>query len=247
MILFIGTIAGGAASPLDLFLAPVTGTSAQGGELGPLQPVDNAEACANACLANDLCISFSTLSGAAAYPSCGSVGECYAPNATACPAQLRFACYGGTFDTVHFAAYGTPATLPGQCAWASNASCEASSAAAVFAAACVGKASCSVDISIATFGGDPCPGVYKFAAASLSGATCSAPPPLLCSLNGYSRIYSVNGGGNASAIAYYQRLQPRNDQPARQAVPYLLDVPTRNVKIRNGVLRQAFAITPYSI
>jgi hypothetical protein len=154
---------------------------------------------------------------------------------------LRFGCYGGTFSSVAFAAYGTPSTLPGTCAWAHNASCDAPTAAAVFAAACVGKSSCSVEVSVATFGADPCGGVYKFAAASLTGS-CSTPPPnaLLCGLNGYARDYAIATGGNASALQYYQRLQPRNDAPVVQAVPFLLDVPVRGVTIDDGVLRAAF-------
>ena len=233
--------AAAASSPFDSFLAPVAGSFATGGELAPIAPVASAEACAAACLADDACISFSLMSGAAAFQTCGIAGECYAPNASSCPATLRFGCYGGTFSGVAFAAYGTPSTLPGQCSWAHNASCDAPSAAAVFAAACVGKSACSVEISVATFGADPCGGVYKFAAASLTGS-CATPPPgaLLCGLNGYARDYTVSAGGNASALQYYQRLQLRNDAPATQAVPFLLDVPVRGVTIDDGVLRAAF-------
>ena len=241
LALFITRAASASSSPLDSFLAPVAGASASGGELGPLAPVASAEACASACLQNSACISFSLLSGDAAFQTCGVRGECYGPNASSCPAVLRFGCYGGTFSSVGFAAYGSLETLPGQCAWAHNASCDSPNAGAVFAAACVGKASCSVEISVATFGADPCPGVYKFAAASLVGS-CSAPPQgtMLCGMNGYARDYTISAGGNASALQYYQRLQPRNDAPAVQAVPYLLDVPVRGVTIDDGVLRTAF-------
>lgn len=150
-------------------------------------------------------------------------------------------CYGGTFSSVEFASYGTPTTEAGTCTWAHNASCDAPTSVAVVAAACVNKSACSIEVGVSTFGQDPCPGVYKFLAASLAGS-CSPPPAdvLLCQLNGYARNYSLSQVANASSAAYYQRIQPRNDSRFSQAVPYLLAVPTGNVTLKPGVLLDAF-------
>ena len=138
---------------------------------------------------------------------------------------------------------GTPRVLPGSCAYAANASCNAPSSAAVLAAACVGRSLCSVEVSVATFSNDPCPGVYKFFAASLAG-NCSAAPPgagLSCQLNGYDRVYTVvnTSGIRNSSFQYYQRLQPRDDTPYTQVVPYALDPPTSGVTLNGGVLGAA--------
>jgi hypothetical protein len=230
------------AAPLDSFLPPTPGF-ATGGELGAAFAVTGVDECATACLAapGGACISFS-VEGAGAFQTCGIRGECYAPNATSCPAVLTFGCYEGVFSAVQFASYGTPTTVGSGCsAWAKNASCDAPSSAAVVAAACVGRSSCSVEVGVATFGADPCPGVYKFLAASLVG-NCSAPPPdaLRCQLSGYARDYTINAVANATAAQYFQRLAPRNDAPAVQAVPWLLSAPARNVTLRAGVLRTAF-------
>jgi hypothetical protein len=73
--------------------------------------------------------------------------------------QLRCDDPGATIAAVRFAAYGSapagacPAYAPGACA--------APGAVGVVAAACVGRAACSVPVSNAAFGGDPCPGTPK--------------------------------------------------------------------------------------
>eukprot|EP00045_Choanoeca_perplexa_P013179 m.147592 g.147592 ORF g.147592 m.147592 type:complete len:838 (+) comp16266_c0_seq1:111-2624(+) len=60
----------------------------------------------------------------------------------------------------------------------------------------------------------------------------------LCELNRYGVTYSeIVSPGNS----YYHRNQPRNDQPAHQAIPYVVTVPTGNVTLTPGsVLRRAF-------
>ena len=236
--------AAAAAAPLDSFLPPQP-TVATGGDLQPPFTVTDADACANACLANASCVSFS-LDQTQQPPTktCGIVEECYAQNASTCPSNLVLSCVGGTFTSVSFASFGLPLIEPGQCAFAATPNCSAPSSVDVLTRACVGKSWCSIDAEVATFGADPCQGTVKFLAASLVGAGCSAQPPppapLTCTLSGYSRIYTIEGG-NSSTRAYYQRLMPRNDAPFSQAVPYLLDVPRGNVSIREGhVLRTAF-------
>jgi hypothetical protein len=102
----------------------------------------------------------------------------------------------------------------------------------VVARACVGKSACAIEVGVSTFGQDPCQGVYKFLAVALAGQNCSAQPPggLFCQLSGYSRTYAI-GAANGT---YYQRLQPRDDTPYTQAVPYALDVPTGGVQLLSG-------------
>lgn len=171
------------------------------------------------------------------------MGECYAPNATSCPSHLTLSCVGGVFTSVLFASYGEPIVQPGQCAF-SYGTCNAPIATAVFAAACLNRSWCSVDAELATFGGtDPCVGLYKFVAASLTGNCSDAPPPpgqLMCTLSGRSQEYALSGSGpNAS---YWQRISPRNDTAVKPAVPYAVSVPTGNVTLAGtGLLASAFS------
>ena len=91
---------------------------------------------------------------------CGSVAE---------DSTLELGCAGGaTIAAVSFASFGTPT---GSCAagWAVG-SCDAANSTSAIAALCVGRASCSVDASIAFFG-DPCLGTLKTLAAQV---TCTA-------------------------------------------------------------------------
>ena len=228
------------AQVLPGYLPPVAGF-ATGGELGPAFAVPDAPSCAAACDARSDCISFSAGAGLG-LRTCGIAEECYAPNASSCPSTLAFSCPGGVFSAVQFASFGLPRVLPGSCAFAANASCDAPSAAAVAAAACLGRSLCSIEVSVGTFGSDPCSGVVKFAAVSLAGNCSDAPASgLTCQLSGYSRTYTIaNTSGVANAtMAYYQRLQPRNDAPAVQAIPYALNVPTAGVALTGGVLAAA--------
>ena len=229
------------ASPLDSFLPP-SAASTSGGSLGAAVPVPDVATCAGACLSSASCIAFS-VAPAGAVRTCGIVGECYAPNATSCPATLTLSCFGGTFTAVEFASFGSPATTGSGCsAWSRNPACDAPSSEAVVAAACVGQSACSIEVGVSAFGSDPCAGTYKFLAASLTAVNCSTPPPgaLMCQLSTYARNFNIIAAANLSTSAYYQRLQPRNDSRVVQAVPWALDVPTGNVTLRAGVLRTAF-------
>ena len=246
-LLLLAAASSSAVSPLDAFLPAVASTRATGGSLAPPFDVADAEACAEACLANaSTCISFNF--GSAQQPltkTCGIVEECWAPNASSCPSFLTLSCVGGVFTGVSFASYGLPVVEPGQCAFAATPSCDAGAAArAVFESACVGQSWCSVNAQLVTFGADPCEGRVKFVAASLAGAGCSdAPPPPAqptCELSGYSRTYELAAG--AGNVSYFQRLQPRNDSAVAPAVAYALDVPTGGVSLEgSGLLAQAFA------
>jgi hypothetical protein len=228
-----------AQAPIDGFAPPQPQTVALGGDLGDAFSVDDATACAAACVANASCVAF-TVAPPRALKTCGIMGECYAPNASSCPAVLALSCPGGTFSSVLFASYGTPTCGAGECAFAAGV-CAAPSSADVVARACVGKSTCAIEVGVSTFGMDPCPGVYKFLAVSLAGVGCSATPPggLTCQLSQYSRTYAIVNASLPS-VAYYQRLQPRNDAPFAQAVPFALDVPTGGVTLNGGPLAAAF-------
>lgn len=231
------------ASPLDSFLPPTPALLTGGGAIGPafVTPTQSPSECASACLANASCISFNLV----AYQpgptrTCGIAGECFAPNSSSCPSTLALSCVGGVFSSVLFASYGLPLETSEPCNFTKT--CTSSNSTAVVAAACLGKSFCSIPVTGETFGDDPCPGKYKFLAASLSGNCTSGPPPppiTKCQLYGYARDYTVYPT-NASVAAYYQRLQPRNDTPIRQVVPYLLDVPLGGVSLNGGVLKAAF-------
>jgi hypothetical protein len=228
--------------PIAGFAPPASDTLATGGDLGASFSVADAPACAAACLANASCVAF-TLLPPLALKTCGIIGECYAPNASSCPATLALACPGGVFTSVLFAQYGLPTCGAGECAFTTNASsCNAPTSADVVASACVGKDRCAIAVDVRTFGADPCPGVYKFLAASLAGTGCGSAPPggPTCQLSQYSRTFAVASAGGGGGT-YYQRLMPRDDTPlGAPAVRFALDVPTGGVALRGGPLGAAF-------
>jgi hypothetical protein len=87
--------------------------------------------------------------------------------------SAAFACPAGlSVGSVSFASFGTPT---GSCTEGfARGSCDSLNSTAVTAAACVGKARCSVPVSSAAFGGDPCVGTSKQYSAVLS---CTPPAP----------------------------------------------------------------------
>ena len=98
------------------------------------------------------------------YPgaTCGTVPE---------NGNLSLSCVGGVFNSVVFASYGDPL---GSCAagFTRNASCDAATSHDVVAAACAGKAACTLPATTAAFGGhDPCLDVVKRLSVVLAG-TC---------------------------------------------------------------------------
>ena len=60
---------------------------------------------------------------------------------------------------------------------------------------------------------------------------------LECQLNGYSRVWAAN---SVPVATFYQKLQPRDDTPFKQAIPWALNVPTGGVTLHSGPLRDAF-------
>lgn len=91
-------------------------------------------------------------------------------------ADLTLTCFGSdgtagaaTFSNVSFASFGVPS---GSCAtgFAVNPSCASDASVATVAAACVGKATCTIPATVKAFGGvDPCPNVVKSLAVVMSG------------------------------------------------------------------------------
>lgn len=97
--------------------------------------------------------------------ACGSAPESGAVTLT---------CEGGQFDEVLFASYGTPT---GNCAtgFTVNDSCNANTSTAIVSAHCIGKATCTIPVSTAEFGGkDPCLNVVKTLAVAVRGQNCAA-------------------------------------------------------------------------
>ena len=99
---------------------------------------------------------------------CGGGGLCGVANEHE---TLHLACdvdLAGTIDKITFASFGTPTgACPGGFA---ASSCDAKTTMKLVEAACVGKASCDIDVSDDTFG-DPCFQVKKQLAVQ---ATCTA-------------------------------------------------------------------------
>ncbi|XP_030507420.2 beta-galactosidase 9-like [Cannabis sativa] len=105
---------------------------------------------------------------------CGQVSESHYPplhkwstkNDLTPEMQLR--CENGyTISSIEFASYGTP---QGSCQKFALGKCHASNSLAIVSKACIGRKSCSVEISNLAFGGDPCRRVIKTLAV---GAICS--------------------------------------------------------------------------
>jgi len=99
---------------------------------------------------------------------CGSVGEGGVLTLHCLPTAGQ---PNPLFTGVKFASFGTPA---GSCPQPYQSSCSRANSVSAVAAACVGKASCSIPASTNYFGGDPCPGTYKSLAVVLVG-DCAAP------------------------------------------------------------------------
>jgi len=87
--------------------------------------------------------------------ACADVAKCAAVDegqtlSLACPA-------GRTILSIAFASYGTPT---GSCGSFAQSACHASTSSSVVGTACIGKNSCTVPATNATFG-DPCVGTFK--------------------------------------------------------------------------------------
>jgi hypothetical protein len=90
------------------------------------------------------------------------------------PAVLHLTCpkAGATIDKIDFASFGTPT---GNCASGfKTGSCDSNKTMAVVTKACVGKGSCSIDVSDGNFG-DPCFKTAKTLAVKVSCAGGSTP------------------------------------------------------------------------
>ncbi|KAF9604781.1 hypothetical protein IFM89_010322 [Coptis chinensis] len=85
--------------------------------------------------------------------------------------EMHLQCdYGHTISEITFASYGTPR---GSCQSFSTGHCHAPSSAAVIAKVCQGKNSCSIDVSNAAFGTDPCRGTVKSLAVEVKCTSSS--------------------------------------------------------------------------
>ncbi|XP_028947706.2 beta-galactosidase 9 isoform X2 [Malus domestica] len=73
--------------------------------------------------------------------------------------EMHLQCQDGfTISSIEFASYGTP---QGSCQKFSMGNCHATNSLSIVSKSCLGKNSCSVEISNISFGGDPCRGVVK--------------------------------------------------------------------------------------
>ncbi|KAL9162131.1 hypothetical protein ABFS82_07G069100 [Erythranthe guttata] len=92
-------------------------------------------------------------------------------NQTAAP-EMHMRCDdGNTISSIKFASYGTP---KGSCQNFSRGNCHAPDSISVVSQACIGKQSCSISISNAAFGGDPCRGVVKTLSVEMECSSSSS-------------------------------------------------------------------------
>ncbi|KAG1328083.1 Beta-galactosidase 7 [Cocos nucifera] len=92
---------------------------------------------------------------------CSNVAESFSPSLFSKRKQpsIQLQCHEGeAISSIKFTSYGNPI---GDCENYALGSCHAVSSKAAIEKACVGKRRCSIPISAATFGGDPCPGIAK--------------------------------------------------------------------------------------
>jgi hypothetical protein len=130
------------------------------------------------------------------------------PSALSCVASspentpVVFSCPGGTYTSVTFASFGTPT---GSCVSGfSTGSCNAANSTAIVSTACLGKSSCTIDVSDTVFG-DPCFDTLKTFSASL---TCSSNTTSVFFKNGafipgITGITNAAVNTNASALSVF--------------------------------------------
>ncbi|CAL5095085.1 unnamed protein product [Urochloa decumbens] len=92
---------------------------------------------------------------------CGNVNELAAPSLQSQdkePAVDLWCQEGKQISAIEFASYGNPI---GDCTNFGSGSCHAGSSESVVKQACLGKSGCSIPVTPAQFGGDPCTGIQK--------------------------------------------------------------------------------------
>ncbi|KAF6996019.1 hypothetical protein CFC21_012421 [Triticum aestivum] len=123
-----------------------------------LKPTDNLLVLVEEIGGNPLEITVNTVSITTV---CGSVNELSSPalHTQGKDPEVRLRCQRGKhISAIEFASYGNPA---GDCTTFSTGSCHAALSESVVKQACIGKRGCSIPVSPARFGGDPCPGIQK--------------------------------------------------------------------------------------
>ncbi|KAF6990304.1 hypothetical protein CFC21_007509 [Triticum aestivum] len=123
-----------------------------------LKPTDNLLVLVEEIGGNPLEITVNTVSITTV---CGNVNELSSPalHTQGKDPEVRLRCQRGKhISAIEFASYGNPA---GDCTTFSTGSCHAALSESVVKQACIGKRGCSIPVSPAKFGGDPCPGIQK--------------------------------------------------------------------------------------
>ena len=125
--------------------------------------------------------------------ACG-VGAEYTNVTVSCPA-------GQTIGAVSFASYGTPG---GSCGAFTTGTCHAANSSSIVSAACVGRGSCTLAATNATFG-DPCSGTVKSLAiqaqCSGGGSGTSYVTPIAVSSSSTLRAVACRSGLNDSSVS----------------------------------------------
>ena len=109
----------------------------------------------------------------------------------------------GLFSGVAFASFGTPSgACPGPFA---KGSCDAPASADVVSKACVGQSSCSVPVTNAAFGGDPCVNTLKHLAVLMQGDCAEVKFSVVTQIplgSVSDVVVSTMGAGAAAATVY---------------------------------------------
>jgi len=158
----------------------------------------------------------SPVPGSGCAPECGSVSGIQAEG-TFLTLNAPLGC---TFTSVAFASFGTPSlTSPSpQSPYAYNSACHSGNSLAI-AASCVGLASCTISVASSSFGADPCFGVAKQLAVTLTTAQPTVGAGALCVHQCSAGYVPVSGAVAAVCSGGVWSQPPLNCAPTCDDVP----------------------------
>ena len=154
--------------------------------------------------------------GSGCAPECGSVSGIQAEGTF----LTLIAPLGCQFTSVAFASFGTPSlTSPTpQSPYSYNSACHSPNSLAI-AASCVGLSSCTISVALASFGSDPCFGVAKSLAVTMTTAQPTVGAGALCVHQCSAGYVPVSGAASAVCSGGVWSQPPLNCAPTCDDVP----------------------------
>jgi hypothetical protein len=154
--------------------------------------------------------------GSGCAPECGSVSGIQAEGTF----LTLIAPLGCRFTSVAFASFGTPSlTSPTpQSPYSYNSACHSPNSLAI-AASCVGLSSCTISVALASFGSDPCFGVAKSLAVTMTTAQPTVGAGALCVHQCSAGYVPVSGAASAVCSGGVWSQPPLNCAPTCDDVP----------------------------